>query len=202
MDAIRSERTTLHPIPPDEFAVEAFIQKERLMFTGIVEELGVVEPMTGSHVSCSLVLIGSHARSQHSCQRSLPDCRRHPRRRLFRRPRPGNPASHQPWGPETRRPGQSRTAGNPATRLSGHIVQGHVDGVGILESFENYVLRVQVPQDLDRFLVYKGSIAIDGISLTIAEVNDGLIRVAIIPHTWGATNLQNRKPDDRSQYRM
>ena len=51
--------------------------------------------------------------------------------------------------------------------------------------------------DLDRFLVYKGSIAIDGISLTIASVNDGLVKVAIIPHTYEATNLAGRKPGDR-----
>src|SRR5665213_17190 len=58
------------------------------------------------------------------------------------------------------------------TRLSGHIVQGHVDGTGILESLDelaggNWELTIRIPNALDRFLVYKGSIAIDGISLTI-----------------------------------
>jgi riboflavin synthase len=51
--------------------------------------------------------------------------------------------------------------------------------------------------ELDRFLVYKGSIAIDGISLTIASVESGRVRVAIIPHTWQATNLHRRKAEDR-----
>ncbi|MGD1073489.1 MAG: riboflavin synthase, partial [Bryobacteraceae bacterium] len=90
----------------------------------------------------------------------------------------------------------------PTTRLSGHIVQGHVDGAGVLESLKeltggNWELTVRVPRDLDRFLVYKGSIAIDGVSLTIAAVQDGLVRVAIIPHTYEATNLHERKPGDR-----
>lgn len=88
------------------------------------------------------------------------------------------------------------------TRLSGHLVQGHVDGAGTLESLDalgdgNWQLRVRVPGELDRFLVYKGSIAIDGISLTIASVEDGLVKVAIIPHTYEATNLSRRKPGER-----
>jgi riboflavin synthase len=91
---------------------------------------------------------------------------------------------------------------NLQTRLSGHIVQGHVDGTGTLEALRelgdaNWELVVRVPEDLDRFLVYKGSITIDGISLTIASVKDGLVRVAIIPHTYQATNLFSRKPGDR-----
>jgi len=88
------------------------------------------------------------------------------------------------------------------TRLSGHIVQGHVDGTGTVEALRalgdgNWELLVQVPRDLDRYLVYKGSITIDGISLTIASVDDGLVKVAIIPHTYQATNLAGRKPGER-----
>jgi riboflavin synthase len=88
------------------------------------------------------------------------------------------------------------------TRLSGHMVQGHVDGTGTVEALRelgdgNWELVVRVPEDLDRFLVYKGSITIDGISLTIASVKDGLVKVAIIPHTYGATNLSVRKAGDR-----
>lgn len=88
------------------------------------------------------------------------------------------------------------------TRLSGHLVQGHVDGTGSVESLRalgdgNWELLVQVPRDLDRYLVYKGSITIDGISLTIASVKDGLVNVAIIPHTYEATNLAGRKPGER-----
>jgi len=88
------------------------------------------------------------------------------------------------------------------TRLSGHIVQGHVDGTGTLETLRelgdgNWELLVKVPRDLDRLLAYKGSIAIDGISLTVASVHDGLVKVAIIPHTYEATNIAGRKPGER-----
>ena len=89
-----------------------------------------------------------------------------------------------------------------AARLSGHIMQGHVDGTAALESLTaladgNWELRVRVPEALDRYLVYKGSIAIDGSSLTIADIRDRVVRVAIIPHTYSATNLAGRKPGDR-----
>ena len=82
----------------------------------------------------------------------------------------------------------------PTGRLSGHFVQGHVDGVGELQSLAsvgdgNWWLQIRVPQELLRYLVYKGSIAIDGISLTIASVEDDTIGVAIIPHTYEATSL-------------
>jgi len=56
---------------------------------------------------------------------------------------------------------------------------------------------VEVPRELERFLVYKGSVALDGISLTIAGLSGDLLRVAIIPHTYGFTNLSARKPGDR-----
>jgi len=90
----------------------------------------------------------------------------------------------------------------PTTRLSGHIVQGHVDGTGTIESItdlgdDNREVLIRVPATLDPYLVYKGSITIDGISLTIAAVQDGLVKVAIIPHTWAATNLAVRRPGSR-----
>lgn len=89
-----------------------------------------------------------------------------------------------------------------ATRLGGHLVQGHVDGTGTIEALReigdgNWELMVRVPPDLDRFLVYKGSITIDGISLTIASVEAGLVKIAIIPHTYEVTNLKSRRPGDR-----
>jgi riboflavin synthase len=87
-------------------------------------------------------------------------------------------------------------------RLSGHIVQGHVDGTGEVISFEplgdgNWWLNVRVPAELDRFLVYKGSIAIDGVSLTIATLEDGVSGVTIIPHTVQATRLGDYRPGTR-----
>ncbi len=78
-------------------------------------------------------------------------------------------------------------------RLGGHFVQGHVDGMGRLAakkaSGEGLELSFAFPQALERYLVYKGSIAVDGISLTISRLEAGLFSVAVIPHTLQSTNL-------------
>src|ERR1700680_3978031 len=91
---------------------------------------------------------------------------------------------------------------SPSGRLNGHIVQGHVDGTGELVSLaelgdNNWWLRVRIPSDLDRYLVYKGSIAIDGVSLTIADLSGDILSVTVIPHTYLNTTLGSRKPGDR-----
>lgn len=88
---------------------------------------------------------------------------------------------------------------SPSGRLGGHIVQGHVDGTGEflgLEDLgqENWWLRVRYPQDLDPYLVFKGSIAIDGVSLTIADLAAGVLSAAIIPHTFRSTTLGSYRP--------
>jgi riboflavin synthase len=90
----------------------------------------------------------------------------------------------------------------PATRLSGHIVQGHVDGTGELIRLtelgdSNWWLDVRVPRGLARYMVHKGSIAIDGISLTIAALEGDILGVAIIPHTYAHTTLGSRSVGDR-----
>jgi len=90
----------------------------------------------------------------------------------------------------------------PSSLLSGHILQGHVDGTGELLSLDalgnqNWWLRVRIPLELDRYIVYKGSLAIDGISLTVAAIEDRVASVTIIPHTFANTNLSRRKPGDR-----
>jgi riboflavin synthase len=77
-----------------------------------------------------------------------------------------------------------------------------VDGTGEflgLEALgdENWWLRIRVPAELDRFLVYKGSIAIDGISLTVAEIESGVVSVTIIPHTYRNTTLAGYRPGSR-----
>jgi riboflavin synthase len=82
----------------------------------------------------------------------------------------------------------------PVTRLSGHIVQGHVDATGEIEGLDdlgdgNWWLKFRVPAELKRYLVHKGSIALDGISLTIASLDDELVGVTIIPHTFEHTSL-------------
>jgi riboflavin synthase len=80
------------------------------------------------------------------------------------------------------------------TRLSGHIVQGHVDATGEIIALDelgdgNWWLKVRVPGGLDRYLVHKGSIALDGISLTIASLENSVVGITIIPHTFEHTSL-------------
>lgn len=93
----------------------------------------------------------------------------------------------------------------PALRLSqklgGHIVQGHVNGVGEISELkklgENYSLSVIVPSALEKYLVKEGSIAIDGISLTIAGAMNTKCTFSIIPHTWLNTNLRTKNIGDK-----
>ena len=81
-------------------------------------------------------------------------------------------------------------------RLGGHIVQGHVDAVGeVVEPAPN--LRVRTPKDLLRYVVEKGSITVDGCSLTVVDVLDDGFTVALIPHTTEVTTLGRRRPGDR-----
>ena len=87
-------------------------------------------------------------------------------------------------------------------RFGGHIVQGHVDGVGTLIALEriadseNWWLRLELPSEVEKYTVYKGSLSIEGISLTVAELEGGVCTIAIIPHTVGMTNLNSLKPGD------
>jgi riboflavin synthase len=85
-------------------------------------------------------------------------------------------------------------------RLGGHFVLGHVDGVGtvldITPSGDGRTFRFGYPHELARYLVWKGSIAVDGISLTLAELDRTSFSVAIIPHTLRVTNLAVRRPGD------
>ncbi|HYK22697.1 MAG TPA: riboflavin synthase [Pyrinomonadaceae bacterium] len=88
----------------------------------------------------------------------------------------------------------------PETRLGGHIVQGHVDARGHLSSVEDHgeswTVRIEYPKEIARYLVFKGSVAVEGISLTIATLTDEYFEVAIIPKTWEVTNLSHLKPGD------
>jgi len=85
-------------------------------------------------------------------------------------------------------------------RFGGHIVQGHVDGVGRIRAFsrrgDDWNLEVEFPESGDRYIVEKGSIAVDGISLTVAQVTPRVFRAAIIPHTFENTNLKTARPGD------
>jgi riboflavin synthase len=170
------------------------------MFTGIIEELGTVEaPPPRLRVRCSTVLAdaaeGASIAVNGVCLTAL-DLR------------PDSFAADV--APETLRRsnlGALRAESrvnlerplSPTGRLSGHIVQGHVDGTGEFLSLdslgaENWWLRIRVPDELDPYLVYKGSIAIDGISLTIAALEGDVLAVTIIPHTYRNTTLGGYRP--------
>jgi riboflavin synthase len=177
------------------------------MFTGIIEELGAVERLepraTGSRltVRAPLVSTGLRAGDRVSVngvcltvvdpQPSTFGADVAPetlRRSSLGALRPGSPVNLE----------RALQAG---ARLGGHIVQGHVDGTGEVVSIEslggeNYWLRVKVPPELDRYFVYKGSVAIDGISLTVAEIEGGIMSVTVIPHTWANTNLRACRAGD------
>ncbi len=88
----------------------------------------------------------------------------------------------------------------PATRLGGHIVQGHVDArgtfTGVEDHGESWTVRIAYPKEIGRYLVFKGSVTVEGISLTIAALTDDFFEIAIIPKTWEVTNLSHLKPGD------
>ena len=178
------------------------------MFTGIIEELGTVE---------SLARQTAGARLRVRCVRVLEDLKKGSSIAvngvcLTAVELDGGSFSAD-LAPETLRRsnlGDLRTGSRvnlerpllPTDRLSGHIVQGHVDGTGEFLSLEqvgdeNWWLKIRVPAELDRYLVFKGSIAIDGVSLTIAALDRGVLGVTIIPHTYQATTLGTYKPGDR-----
>jgi riboflavin synthase len=87
-------------------------------------------------------------------------------------------------------------------RFGGHIVQGHVDGVGKLieleriANSENWWLHIEIPPEIEKYTVFKGSIAIEGISLTVSKLERNRCTIAIIPHTVEMTNLGSLKPGD------
>ena len=92
-------------------------------------------------------------------------------------------------------------------RFDGHIVQGHVDGVGKLIAFErildsegrdseNWWLHIEIPSEVEKYTVFKGSICVEGISLTVAKLERKRCTIAIIPHTVELTNLGSLKPGD------
>ncbi|MBC7930570.1 MAG: riboflavin synthase [Rubrivivax sp.] len=88
----------------------------------------------------------------------------------------------------------------PATRLGGHIVQGHVDARGRFLSAEDHggswTVRIAYPSEVARYLVFKGSVAVEGISLTVAALTDEHFEIAVIPKTWDVTNLSALRSGD------
>ncbi len=87
------------------------------------------------------------------------------------------------------------------SELGGHLVQGHVDGVGVVTEVKplesSHVIRIQVPQELVKYVVATGSIAIDGVSMTVAEIKGDVLTVGVIPHTWDVTVFSAYRPGTR-----
>ncbi|MBI4905677.1 MAG: riboflavin synthase [Acidobacteria bacterium] len=178
------------------------------MFTGIVEELGGVESIEPRaagerlRIRCGIVLgdatEGCSIAVNGVCLTAL-DIRHDSfaadlapetlRRSNLGELRPGSPVNLE----------RPLAAGG---RLSGHIVQGHVDATGEFLSLDslgadNWWLKIRVPAEVEQYLVWKGSIAIDGISLTVASLEGDTLGVTIVPHTFRNTTLGVRKPGDR-----
>ncbi|MDP8988787.1 MAG: riboflavin synthase [Acidobacteriota bacterium] len=173
------------------------------MFTGIIEELGtVVSAGTRLVIECRTVLSdaseGSSIAVNGVCLTAL-----NLTARSFSADLAPETLSRTNLGDLT--PGARvnlERPVTPVTRLSGHIVQGHVDATAVLTGLEqlgdgNWWLKLQIPAGLERYLVHKGSIAIDGISLTIAALDAGTLGIAIIPHTYTHTTLSQAKPGTR-----
>ena len=98
------------------------------------------------------------------------------------------------------RPVNLERAVTASTRLGGHIVQGHVDArgkfVSATRSGDFWTVRISFPTEIGQYLVYKGSISVEGISLTIANLSDDSFEIAVIPKTWELTNLSALKNGD------
>jgi riboflavin synthase len=168
------------------------------MFTGIVEELGSVVSVTPGRVRVGATTVLEGARTGDSiavdgCCLTLVD--------------QGDGWWDADVSDETvkrttlgdRQPGDRVNLERPVRaqdRLGGHIVQGHVDGVGeIVEPSPR--LRIRMPRELLRYVVEKGSVAVDGVSLTVVDVLDDGFTVALIPHTTEVTTLGHKGPGDR-----
>ena len=174
------------------------------MFTGIVEELGRVISREGSRlrIAATTVLVGSDMGASiavNGCCLTLVAS-----------------ASSSWWEADVSDETYSRTnlgslnAGDPVNlerpmalgeRLSGHIVLGHVDAVGTVVSSAPELV-VRIPKDLMHLIVEKGSVTVDGISLTAFNLTRDTFRVAVIPHTMEVTTLGVRKPGDRVNIEM
>lgn len=162
------------------------------MFTGIVEEIGYIKSFDGRKlvVECSKVLentqLGDSIAIDGCCQTVVSI---------------GENVFSADVSPETLRITKGFKVGTrvnleraltPTTRMGGHIVQGHVDGVA------KYLgdMKFEIPQELDRYIVYKGSITVNGVSLTVSKNEGYTFSVAIIPHTLENTNLKDLKFGD------
>jgi len=169
------------------------------MFTGIVEALGKIDALEGSRLRVELSGAGEIAAHMkrgdsiavNGCCLTVADCGGG----YFSADLSGETLERTSFG--VKKPGDLVNLEQPlavGARLGGHFVQGHVDGAGrvarLASEGESWWLAVHVPEDLRRYVAEKGSIAVDGISLTVAQWEKGLASVAIIPFTYAHTNVQ------------
>lgn len=176
------------------------------MFTGIIEELGTIESLTPHKggakivVSASIVTSDSHDGDSISvngvCLTALDVAPNSFAADLSQETLDRSTLGRLAVGSRV----NLERAVTPSTRLGGHIVQGHVDGRGEFISAEEHgdfwTVRIGFPTEMARYLVYKGSVAVEGISLTIAALADTHFDIAIIPKTWELTNLSTLAPGD------
>jgi riboflavin synthase len=167
------------------------------MFTGIVEELGTVESREGPQlrIACRTVLddveLGASIAVNGCCLTVVEWGDGWWRADVV-------DESYSRTNLGALQPGDRVNLERPvrlSDRLGGHLVQGHVDGVGTVVTAAPD-LRVKMPDGLARYLVEKGSITVDGVSLTVVEVGDDEFTVAVIPHTMEVTTLGVRGPGD------
>lgn len=178
------------------------------MFTGIIEEVGTLDALeprgAGSRLRVRAPLVVSDcAEGDSICVNGVCLTAVDVRRETFcADASPETLRRSSLGGLRAGAPLNLERALKPDSRLGGHIVQGHVDATGELISLEllgdnNWWLQLRIPAEIDRYVVFKGSIAIEGISLTVAAIEDGVVSVTIIPHTYAHTNLPSKKPGDR-----
>lgn len=162
------------------------------MFTGIIEEIGLIKSFDGKKlvVECSKVLentkIGDSIAIEGCCQTVVS---------MTENTFSANVSSETLNVTKGFKSGEHvnlERALTPSSRMGGHIIQGHVDGIG------KYLgdMTFEIPKELDKYVVYKGSITVNGVSLTIAKNQNNTFSVAIIPHTLENTNLKNLKYGD------
>ena len=176
------------------------------MFTGIIEELGRVQSIDkrgedarivikahivteGAHDGDSIAVNGVclTALSVNKDSFAADVSRETMQRSTLGRVLPGAPVNLE-------------RAVTPETRLGGHIVQGHVDARGTFLMAEDHggswTFRIAYPPEIGQYLVFKGSVAVEGISLTIAGLTDDYFEIAVIPKTWEVTNFSHLRPND------
>lgn len=162
------------------------------MFTGIVEEIGLIKSFDGHRlvVECSKVLDGTQVGDSiaiDGCCQTVVDMNSNTFTADV-----SSETLRITKGFKTGEAVNLERALTPNTRMGGHIVQGHVDGVA------KYIgdMTFELPQELDKYIVYKGSVTVNGVSLTVSKNVNQTFSVAIIPHTLDNTNLKYLKSGD------